>query len=98
VREEDEDDLIIAVKLLSRHHLVLVATLREAILEEAVEQPINSLTDALRYAGTINHLNARSRIITRLATEGVILSDCLPSELPMALVNQYLALKSSGKF
>lgn len=98
VREEDEDDLIIAVKLLSRHHLVLVATLREAILDEAVEQPINSLADALRYAGTINHVNARSRIITRLAIEGVILSDCLPSELPMALVNQYLALKRSGKF
>ena len=98
VHEEDEDDLIIAVKLLSRHHLVLVATLRETILDEAVEQPINSLADALTYAGTINHLNARSRIITRLAIEGVILSDCLPSELPMALVNQYLALKRSGKF
>ncbi|HWV15757.1 MAG TPA: DUF58 domain-containing protein [Cellvibrio sp.] len=98
VREEDEDDLVVAVKLLSRHHLVLVATLREAILDEVVERPIASLTDALTYAGTIHHVNARSRIIKRLAAEGVIVSDCLPSELPMALVNQYLALKSSGKF
>ncbi|RYY73529.1 MAG: DUF58 domain-containing protein [Gammaproteobacteria bacterium] len=98
VREEDEEDLVIAVKLLSRHHLVLVATLREAVFEETLEQPIHNLMDALQYAGTVNHLNGRARIITRLAVEGVTLSDCLPSELPIALVNQYLALKRSGKF
>ncbi len=98
VREEDEDDLVVAVKLLSRHHLVLVATLREIVLDETLAQPIHTLADALQYAGTVNHLNGRARIITRLALEGVTLSDCLPSELPIALVNQYLALKRSGKF
>lgn len=98
VREEDEDDLVAAVKLLSRHHLVLVASLRETILDETLSQPIHTLTDALHYVGVVNHLSGRARIITRLALEGVTLSDCLPSELPIALVNQYLALKRSGKF
>ncbi len=98
VREDDEEDLIAAVRLLSRRHIVLMATLREAVLDEVVQRPIGNVDDALTYAATVEHLSSRARVISRLAAEGIVLSDCLPAELPVALVNQYLALKRSGRF
>ncbi|MEO2236827.1 MAG: hypothetical protein ABGW95_01065, partial [Candidatus Poseidoniia archaeon] len=50
VRDEDIDELRSSLRLLSRRHLVLLASLREAALGEALAQPIGDLDAALRVA------------------------------------------------
>src|SRR5262249_28255577 len=59
LRDEDGSELASSLALLRRRHLVMVASLREAALDEALERPIVGLDDALR-AGAIHHyLDAR---------------------------------------
>ena len=98
VREEDEDDLLAAVRLLRRNHIVLIASIREGVLDEVTHSSVSGFQSALDYAGTIDYLQQRRNLFARLGSEGVIVADCLPNELPVALVNNYLALKRAGKF
>ena len=43
VRDEDIEDLLAAVRLLQRQHLVCVASLRERELDDALDQPVDTL-------------------------------------------------------
>ena len=47
LRDEDDDTLLPALRLLQKRHLVLFASLREHALDEAVELPVRSFDDAL---------------------------------------------------
>lgn len=96
LREEDEAELLGAVKQLSRQHRVLVASLREEILDEVRQVPVGTYDSALAYCGTVDYLNARNRLHERLTAHGVTVLDARPSELGPELVNRYLGWKKSG--
>jgi uncharacterized protein (DUF58 family) len=98
LREEDTDDLMRAVGLLSRRHRVVVASLRERLLDDVLARPIDGLEDALRYAGASQHLAGRERLLRRLRSAGVRVVDAPPQRLHVALVREYLVLKRSGLF
>ena len=49
LRDDDISELDPAVSLLSRHHLLLMANLREALLDETVQAEVEDFKQALRY-------------------------------------------------
>lgn len=97
LREEDQDDVIAASRLLSNKHLVLVVSLREEFFDEIMERPVTDLESTLVYSGATSILNRRQRLLKTLRSQGVLVSDATPSSLHAQLVNEYWALKRSGR-
>lgn len=96
VRDEDISDLEPAVRVLGGKHLVLVASLRERALREALAAPPRTLDDAILTSAVLVYDEARRRAHDRLAGRGVLTLDSEPDELPVALVNKYLEIKRRG--
>ena len=96
LRDEDDEDLLNAVKRLSRQHRVLVASLREDVLDELRHSPVQTLTEALAYCGTVDYLNARAELHERLNAHGVPVLEARPAELGAGLVTRYLSWKKAG--
>jgi uncharacterized protein (DUF58 family) len=97
LRDEDDDTLLPALSLLRQRHLVMVASLRERILDEAVQRPVDTLADALTHAATAEYLEQRHQAFRRLEQQRVLALDVEPPALPLALVNRYIDLKRSGR-
>ncbi len=96
VREEDSEDLRAATGLLRGRHLVILASLREAALDEALASPVRGFEDALTYAAANQYLEARREAQNRLRARGVFVEDCLCEGLPAAITSRYLAIKRAG--
>jgi uncharacterized protein (DUF58 family) len=96
LRDEDEDTLLPALGLIRKRHLVVLASLRERILEDLVRSPVAGLDDALTHAAAADYLSRRRRQFARLAASGLPALDVEPAELPIALVNCYAELKRRG--
>lgn len=96
VREEDSEVLRVAANLLRRRHLVILASLRERVLDDTLAQKIRGFDDALLYAATDQYLNARRESHNLLRATGVFVEDCLSDQLPSAITNRYLAIKRAG--
>lgn len=95
-RDEDYADLIPAVRLLQRRHLVVVANLRESLLDETMVRPVTDLEGALLFLSVNDYLESRRHSLEALRHQGAIALDLLAPQLPAALVNNYLAIKASG--
>jgi uncharacterized protein (DUF58 family) len=93
LRDEDEDTLAPALKLLSKRHLVLFASLRESILSRALKSRVDTHDRALTYAATADYLHARELAFAKLGRTGTQCLDVEPQDLPIALVNRYLDIK-----
>ncbi|KAA5679240.1 DUF58 domain-containing protein [Pseudomonas aeruginosa] len=96
LRDEDDEELLGAVKRLSRQHRVLVASLREEVLDTLRQEPVARYEQALAYTGTIDYLNARNGLHEKLAAHGVPVLDARPSELGPELISRYLGWKRAG--
>lgn len=96
LRDEDDDTLLPALDLIRKRHLVVLASLRERILEDLVRSPVSSLDDALAHAAAADYLSRRRRNFARLAAASLPALDVEPAELPIALVNRYTELKRRG--
>ena len=97
LRDDDSDELDQALRLLRKRHLVLVASLREQALGEALAAPVHSTEDAIRNAASHQYRLARESSHDRLRGRGVLWLDSEPEELPARLVNRYLDIKGSGR-
>lgn len=97
LRDEDDEGLRSAVGLLRQRHRVVVASLREPILGDALRAPVAGLQDALTHAATAEYLERRQRAFARLELGNVPCLDVEPEALPLALVNRYLDLKRQGR-
>src|SRR5690606_10022887 len=96
VRDEDADDLLAAVRLLQRRHLVCVASLREQVLDQALAQEADDLHGAIRAGATAAYLAQRAQAHEALRRHRVMTLDVTATELPGALVERYLAVKRDG--
>ncbi|MBU2050410.1 MAG: DUF58 domain-containing protein, partial [Gammaproteobacteria bacterium] len=96
VRDEDIEDLLAAVRLLQRQHLVCVASLRERALDDALAQPVESLQDAAQAGAIARYLQQRSDAHDALRSHRVMVLDVTAEALPGALVERYLAVKRDG--
>lgn len=96
LRDEDDAELLSAVKQLGRQHRVLVASLREEVLDELRQTPVQSWQEALDYCGTVDFLNARTTLHERLIAHGIPVLDVRPSDLGPELISRYLSWKKAG--
>src|SRR5690606_36459061 len=96
LRDEDDEELLRAVQRLGRRHRVMIASLREEVLDSLQHSPVQNQEQAINYCGALDYLNARARLHERLASQGVPVLDVRPGELGPALVSRYLAWKKGG--
>jgi uncharacterized protein (DUF58 family) len=97
LRDEDDSTLLPALKLLRTRHLVVLASLREAIIGRALSARVDSFDRAVTHAAAADYLAGRERSFRRLDAAGVITLDVEPERLAISLVNRYLELKRAGR-
>ncbi|MCG6875368.1 MAG: DUF58 domain-containing protein [Betaproteobacteria bacterium] len=97
MRDEDDDTLGPALRLLQSRHLVLFASLRENILTRALAARVDTFERALTHAAAAGYLGARELAFKRIEKGGAVCLDVEPEDLPIALVNRYLDIKRSGR-
>lgn len=97
LRDEDDQSMRAACKLLSARHLVLCASLREQALDVAMLAPVHSFTEALRTAAATHYLAQRQEALNRLGLRAGQFIDITPRKLSSVLVNRYLDIKESGR-
>jgi len=95
-RDEDAPELGAALKLLRSRHLVLLASLRERVLREMAEQPLNESRHAVEVAGAHLFAQARRDAFRRLAERDALMVDAEPERLAVELVNRYRTVKRAG--
>ncbi|VUD69184.1 hypothetical protein TDB9533_04550 [Thalassocella blandensis] len=95
--EQDKEDLLAAYQLLQRNHLVIIACLQEQSVGEKLDEPVRNFDQALSYSSAYQFYLERQQAIKRLVASGAIVLDDKPSQLHIALVNEYYALKRSGR-
>ncbi|GAB2905044.1 DUF58 domain-containing protein [Uliginosibacterium flavum] len=97
LRDEDDQSLIAATRLLGKRHLVLVASLRESALDRAQSEGIENAHDAARLAAAVGYARRREAALKRLRAEGVLCLDVAPEDLAIETVNRYLAVKAASQ-
>src|SRR3546814_14885932 len=80
LRDEDSEDLLAAVRMLQRRHLVVVASLRERAIDEALDGDVHELPDALRAAAAARYLAQRAAVHDALRHQRVMVLDVTRSE------------------
>ncbi|MEQ1788019.1 MAG: DUF58 domain-containing protein [Acidimicrobiales bacterium] len=90
------ESLLPALPLLVRHHIVLVAAVRDPdVVRWATEPPAGS-TEAYRAAAATMALAERDRATARLRGMGAVVIDAPPGQLAPRLADAYLELKARG--
>ena len=97
LRDEDDDALTPALRLLQSRHLVLFASLREGILSRALTARVDTFERALTHAATAEYLRSRELTFRGMERAGAVCVDVEPERLPIALVNSYIDIKRSGR-
>ena len=96
LRDENIDDLLPALRLLQKKHLVMVASLEEPFIQDLVREEVTDFEGALSYLGTMDYLDNRRSLTRQLNKQGVISANSLPRDLAGTLVNKYLEVKKEG--
>jgi uncharacterized protein (DUF58 family) len=97
LRDEDDETLLPALKLLRTRHLVVLASLREAIISRALSARVDSFDRAVTHAAAAEYLAVRERTFRRIGASGAVCLDVEPERLAISLVNRYLELKREGR-
>lgn len=96
LRGEDSEEMVPALRSLQTKHLVLLASLCEGSVRDAVNEPVADFTSALRHVAARQYMTERAHVLKQLQSQGVSTLDCIPSELAIALANRYLDVKTAG--
>ena len=95
-RNEDLDDLLQAIGLMSRRHLVVLGDLLEPGLERVMHSRVTTLDRALCFQEVLDYLERRRKNHELLTHAGAVCFDTNARELPARLVNRYLDIKRTG--
>lgn len=95
-RDEDVNELLLAVNLLKKRHLVMIANIREEVLDQLEQRPVTSFDEAISYAGAQQYLGSRREVHKKLTASGVYTLDCTAKELAVRVANSYLEIKGAG--
>lgn len=91
-----EENLIPLVSSLARHHVVVVAAVRDPALDQARLERNNS-SQTYRAAAAEHALNSRAAVTAVLKQLGAEVVDAPPLELPPELADMYIRLKAAGR-
>lgn len=97
LRGEDGKELLPALQVLGTKHLVLLASMREAVVQEAFDKPVDSFPSALRYLAADRYVQERREILATLGASGVLTLDTTAEDFPVRLANSYFDIKAAGK-
>ena len=86
-----------ALALLVRHHLVLVALMNDAAIEDALALSVPSAENAYRAAVATALAAERARAVATLRATGMIVVDVPARDLRLALLDAYLDIKTRGR-
>ncbi len=93
-----EEALLPALPILTRRHLVLVAGVRDPRVAGWAAGGLHEWpSEAFREAAAVAALAQRARAVARLRAAGAVVVDAAPGRLGVAVVDEYLAIKSSGR-
>ncbi len=95
-RDEDDSELRDALRLLRSRHLVMVASLREEIVREIIEQPLRDDDAVIDVASAHFYEQNRRAAFGRLAARDALMVDAEPRRLGAELVNRYNSVKQAG--
>jgi uncharacterized protein (DUF58 family) len=95
--DDDVDSLRDSLLPLQGQHLVLVASMRDPELSNALRQDVGSEQDATRMLSVLAYLDARRGARTRLGAAGVATLEAEPAALPQQLIERYLMIKRAGR-
>lgn len=97
-RSENFDELLMAVKLLSSKHLLVVANLYEQDLATLNKQMPYDENDAQLYHSVSEHLTVQRSLQGLLSAKPHVYPiHCTPDELPKRLIQTYLQLKQQQR-
>ena len=96
LRDEDTDDLISAAKLLRKRHLIMLANIREPILDSMQKNEVEDFDSAMDYLSSSYYLEQRKKVTESCVSQGVFTIDCLPKHLGVRVINGYYAMKRAG--
>lgn len=97
LRGEDEKELLPALQVLGTRHLVLVASMREEVVQQAIAKPVDSFASALKYLAADRYVRERREILATLGASGILTLDSTAGEFPVALANCYHDIKAAGR-
>ena len=97
LRDEDTDELIPALKIMRKRHLVLLASMQESAINKLLNQDVHGFEHALNHASAQHYLGYRRDAHQKIDGAGVLYTDVMPQDLPINIVNRYLEVKSSGQ-
>ena len=86
-----------ALRLLRKKHLVVLADIREKLLKTLVNQPIDTIDTAVHFHAAHQYLEHRWKQHSKLRHHGILVLDVEADQLPPALISQYLQLKESAQ-
>lgn len=90
------ESLLPALPLLVRHHIVLIAAVRDPDVVRWATEPPRESSDAYRAAAATMALAERDRAVARLCGMGAVVVDAPPGQLAPRLADTYLELKARG--
>jgi uncharacterized protein (DUF58 family) len=97
LRGEDGKELLPALQTLQTRHLVLLASMRERVVDDALKQPVESFSAALRHLAADRYAQERREILATLGALGILTLDSTAGEFPVALANRYAEIKAAGR-
>jgi uncharacterized protein (DUF58 family) len=98
LRGEDGKEMIPALQVLRSRHVVLLASMREQVVENAAASAVDSFATALKFLAADRYLQERREILATLGAYGIQTLDTTAKNLPIALANSYFDLKAAGRF
>ncbi|MCB1214492.1 MAG: DUF58 domain-containing protein, partial [Deltaproteobacteria bacterium] len=93
LRDEEAPEIQMALKLLGKHHLVLLANLQEPGLGNLLKRPIQKVEEAWTLVAAQFYQKNRQKLLQNLRHQGIHCLDCEASQLALLLSQKYLDLK-----
>ena len=97
LRDEDTAELIPALQIMRKRHLVLLASMQETAINKLLNEKVTDFESALNHASAQHYLGYRRDAHQQIDSAGVLYTDVMPQDLPINIVNRYLEVKSSGQ-
>lgn len=91
-----EEFLLPALPLISRSHIVVIATVRDPLVEHWASSPVTDADTAYRQSAATKVLAERERTIAALKSKGALVVDAAPGELAAKLAEAYITVKAAG--
>ena len=91
-----EDFLLPALPLISRSHIVVIATVRDPLVGEWASSTVTDADTAYRQSSATQALAERERTIAALKARGALVVDAAPGELAGRLAETYIKVKAAG--